>query len=273
LLFDELMKHLTRPALYERTEAKFWNDPHISGQMLEAHLNPDTDAASRRPEFIERSAEWIASLPQNGAKLLDIGCGPGLYAKRLAERGLAVTGLDFSESSIAYAREHDPTSEYILRDYLSMDFDGAFDIVTLIYCDYGALTPEERQNLLRRVCRALRPGGLFLFDAFTSFEAAGRREDTSWHVCENGGFWSPRPHICLNAGYAYGGTAFVDRTVVVDADGIRCYNIWDTCFTKRSILDETTPAGFSERGFFGDAAGKTFTEISPTICTVLQKFA
>ena len=167
-MYKKLQGYLKRPALFERTTEKLWTDPHIAKQMLDAHLNPNIDAASYKPESIDCLVEWIMSLPlPEKARLLDIGCGPGLYTKRFAERGLRVTGLDFSDNSINYAREHDDKSEYIIGDYLSMEFDGAFDIVTLIMCDYGALIPDERRNLLRRVNGALKSGGLFLFDVLT----------------------------------------------------------------------------------------------------------
>lgn len=271
-MFTDLQEYLKRPALFERTEEKFWNYPHISAQMLQYHLNPNTDAASRKPEFIKCCAEWISSLPlPEGASLLDIGCGPGLYTKQFAERGLRVTGLDFSESSIKHARTYDPKSEYIMQDYLEMNFSNAFDVITLIYCDYPALIPEERNELLRRVYRALKPNGLFVFDVFTSLSHAGRRENKSWAMYPNGGFWSAKPHICLGAGYFYGETVAVDRTVVIEDQAVRCYNIWDACFNKESLLAEVSPAGFSELGFYSDATGTPYSDESPTICAVLIK--
>lgn len=100
-MYTTLNELLLKPKLYEKTQEKFWNDPHISRGMLEEHLNPNTDAASRKPETIDLSVEWIYSLLPRGAKLLDIGCGPGLYASRFSDHGLCVTGLDFSERSIA----------------------------------------------------------------------------------------------------------------------------------------------------------------------------
>ena len=111
-MYEKLFDSLKRPLLYERTGEKFWTDPYIATQMLEAHLNPNTDAASRKSDFICRCAAWISSLLPEGTSLLDIGCGPGLYTKRFAEHGLRITGLDFSENSIAYAREHDSESQY-----------------------------------------------------------------------------------------------------------------------------------------------------------------
>ena len=81
-MYNKLNEYLKRPALYERTTEQLWNDPYIATQMLKAHLDPNTDAASRKPDFIHRTAEWVASLLPDNAKLLDIGCGPGLYTKQ-----------------------------------------------------------------------------------------------------------------------------------------------------------------------------------------------
>ena len=48
-----------RPEPFTPGEAMFWNDPHISAQMLKAHLDPNTDAASRRPETIDAEVAWL----------------------------------------------------------------------------------------------------------------------------------------------------------------------------------------------------------------------
>ena len=271
-MFTILQKYLKRPALYERTSELFWNDPHIAKQMLAAHTSSDTDAASRKPEFITRCADWVASLDlPNGADLMDIGCGPGLYTKQFAKRGFRVTGLDFSENSIAYAREHDPSSNYILQSYLEMDFENEFDIITLIYCDYGALIPDERVNLLGRIQKALKPGGLFLLDVYTPLRGRDKRDSTSWEISPNGGFISEKPHICLNAEYFYDDVAEGCRTVIIEEGQVRCYNLWDCYFTKQSLHNETAPFDFSVVGFYNDATGTPYTDDSQTLCAVLQK--
>ena len=102
---EQLKQWQAKPAPFTPGETLFWDDPHISAQMLAAHLDPTTDAASRRPETIERSVAWIVKTLglRPGAKLLDLGCGPGLYAARLAQWGLDVTGIDYSRRSIDYA--------------------------------------------------------------------------------------------------------------------------------------------------------------------------
>ena len=106
-MFDRLLEEaLRKPAPYERTDDLFWSDPHISTQLLKAHLDERNPLASRSPEFIEQSVAWIESCaPQvTHPRILDLGCGPGLYATRLARRGYSVTGIDVSPASLAYAK-------------------------------------------------------------------------------------------------------------------------------------------------------------------------
>ncbi len=271
-MYNELQAFLKRPPLYERTNAKFWNDPHIAGQMLVKHLDSTTDLASRKPEFVDRSVKWILSLPlPQKARLLDIGCGPGLYTKQFSEKGLTVTGMDFSESSIRYAKERDHKSKYILGDYLVMSFENAFDIITLIWCDYGALIPSERQNLLKRVYRALKPGGFFLLDVFTPQYITQSKETTSWELNPNGGFWSAKPYITLNATYNYDKTAVLTKFTVIEKSCVRDFNIWNCLFSKQSLLDEISAAGFSAEDFWNDVAGAPYHDNSQVLCVLMRK--
>jgi 2-polyprenyl-3-methyl-5-hydroxy-6-metoxy-1,4-benzoquinol methylase len=97
-----------RATCFERTTtADLWTDEHISSKMLAFHLDGAVDIACRRTELIDRSATWITfrfGLAE-GKAVADFGCGPGLTASRLAASGAAITGIDFSERSLRYARE------------------------------------------------------------------------------------------------------------------------------------------------------------------------
>ncbi len=82
----KIMKYLKGiPVEYTPSSKKFWDDEHISKFMLEAHINSDTESASRNHRFIEKSVEWISSLipDMKGKKILDLGCGPGIYAEKV----------------------------------------------------------------------------------------------------------------------------------------------------------------------------------------------
>ena len=102
-MFKALEKINTCPKTFEFYAAgDLWKDEHTSHQMLAFHLNAELDVSSRNAAFIDRSVEWIVSRFNvgSGTKIADFGCGPGLYAMKLAQRPAAVTGIDFSNRSI-----------------------------------------------------------------------------------------------------------------------------------------------------------------------------
>jgi len=95
-----------RPEVYSQGTGVMWTDEYISERLLEIHLNPDIELASRKSTTIDETIDWILDrIPGEGLEILDLGCGPGLYAEKLAEIRHRVTGVDFSEGSIRYARE------------------------------------------------------------------------------------------------------------------------------------------------------------------------
>ncbi|MBI4788747.1 MAG: class I SAM-dependent methyltransferase [Chloroflexi bacterium] len=93
--------------------------------MLREHLSQAHDAASRRVEIIDKQVAWIHAAVLSGrpTRLVDLGCGPGLYTSRLAKLGHDCIGLDFSPASNAYANERnrvDQTRCIYLRQDIRM---------------------------------------------------------------------------------------------------------------------------------------------------------
>lgn len=270
-----LLKH--RPEVYEKSTVKFWDDAHISKGMLEAHLDPDMDAATRKPDFIRQSVGWIAGYAhgRRDMKLLDLGCGPGIYAELFSEAGFDVTGIDMSNRSVDYAQamtlQKGSNIDYICGNYLDIEYDGVFDIVTLIYCDFGVFNPQERSTLLKKIKRALKPGGRFIVDVCSSKHNEDRPESSSWSFSD-GGFWSEAPYACLYSFLRYDevGT-YADRYVIVEKDDIRYINIWNHRFSKEELQADMLDAGFSGVDIFGNVAGEDYTDASDIICAVAEK--
>lgn len=204
-----LKEYLKKPKLYVPNKYAFWDDEHISESMLKAHLNPDEDGASRKHLFIESSVNWIAKIapPLNYPFLLDLGCGPGLYAERFCDVGYIVTGIDYSKRSIAYANQqakvHNREINYIYQNYLTLNIAEKYDVITLIYCDYAVLPVSDRQKLGKKIYQALKPGGKFIVDVFTPVMDMEEEDCKTWEFCEKGGFWSEKPYLCLKASYQY----------------------------------------------------------------------
>ena len=102
-MFDKLIKINNKLKLFEfYTAEELWNDNYRSTQIFQYHLNETVDVSSRNHQFIVDSVDWIYERFRLGkvSRIADLGCGPGLYSKRFAEKGFKVTGIDFSKNSI-----------------------------------------------------------------------------------------------------------------------------------------------------------------------------
>ena len=277
----DLIQQLSQPpALFEPGEPLFWDDPHISSQMLAAHLDPSTEAASRPPDVIARMVDWLVETLalQPGDTVIDLGCGPGLYTTQLAQRGLRVTGVDYSRRSIEYARaiaaEHDLDITYRYQNYLTLEDAGQYDAALLIYGDLCVLAPEKRDALLRRIHRALKPGGRFACDVTTRTLRARVEVRPNWYAAESG-FWKPGPHFVLERGFDYPEhDTYVDQFVVVEPDGhVSVYRNWFLDYTPETITPPLQAAGFDVRGLWGDLAGAPLTPESEWIGVVADRAA
>ena len=247
--------------------------------MLATHLDPQTDLASRRPEIIARSVAWIgreSGLPP-GPAVVDLGCGPGLYASRLAELGYQVAGVDFPPSSIAYARryalDHQLKIDYRCQDYLSLADESAFDAALLIYGDFCPLSPDQRRKLLANVHRLLKPGGWFVLDVSRHKPAPAARSKTGW-VAFPGGFWRPGPHLVLEQAFAYPEQALqMDQYAVLEESGVlTVYRIWPQGSPSQSITAELRSGHLEVVSLWGDLTGLPDDEAEDWIGIVAQKF-
>ena len=276
-MFDVIRTKSRLPALYQKSETAFWDDEHISKQMLQAHLDPQTDGASRRLDFIEQSASWIQTIapPQRHPVLLDVGCGPGTYAERFAQLGYTVTGVDLSRRSIGYARDSAAKKgldiRYVCQDYLALDIGGCFDLAAMIYCDYGALSAEDRRVVLRNIYQRLKPGGKLLLDVFTMAGYSSFKERQTWESYPNGGFWRGDEHIVLERFCKYPANVTLDQYLVLSNSGTAVYHLWNTYFTIEALTEEAKAAGFSVCGAYGDVAGAPLDKDSPTLAALLMK--
>ena len=267
-----------KPAPFTPGEPRFWDDPHISKHMLAAHLDPGTDLASRKSDTIDASVAWIVAALnlQTGDRVLDLGCGPGLYAKRFAQLGLQVTGVDYSQRSIAYARGEAEglglAIDYRYQDYLTLDEEPVYDAVLLIYGEYCVFNPNQRRRLLANVRQALKAGGTFAFDVTTPNLTCHQGEHTDWQALETG-FWREEPHLVLTQGFAYPEEAiYLDQYLVIEANGnLSVYRNWFQDFDRARIMGEIEASGLAVQGVWADLAGTPYSLESDWIGILAQK--
>ncbi len=276
-MFTQLKAMMMKPALYEKGTMELWTDDHISKGMLEAHLNPEWDAATRNHATVREIVQWIRSIAPTDKfrDLLDLGCGPGIYAQEFHKAGYKVSGMDFSERSISYARnsaqEKNLPITYHCQSYLTLDCSAQFDLITLIYYDFGVLSTEDRAKLLQRIYAALRPGGLLIFDALTPLHFADQQECNSWEYAEKG-FFCAEPHICLKSFYRYDEqNTILDQYIIVTEQNVRHINNFQHAFTKGEIAWEISSAGLSVKSFYGNMLGAGYRDNEKEFCAVAQK--
>jgi len=232
-MFNTLKEINERPKPFEfYTARELWTNEHTAHQMLQYHLNDDIEASSRNSAFIEKSCNWIADhFNIKGKKVIDFGCGPGLYATRLAQKGAFVTGIDFSENSINHARieakKKGLSINYIVSDYLDFETSEKFDLIIMIMCDFCALSPAQRKILLAKFKAILKPEGSILVDVYSLNGFVKKFESATYEKNQLFGFWSPNEY------YAFVNTfKYEDEKVLLDK-----YTIFEANKPKRIVYN------------------------------------
>lgn len=178
-----------------------WDEPAFSQRMLENHLSQDHDWASRRLTVIEQQVTWITRQLPAGARILDLGCGPGFYTRLLAERGFHCTGVDFSPASIKWARQRaqaaDLNIDYIQQDIRTYHPTEPFDFIMMTFGELNVFSATDAQSLISHCAQWLKPGGKLLVEVHT-FDEVKRQgmAQASWQRCPHGLFLA-EPHLLL----------------------------------------------------------------------------
>lgn len=201
-----------RPAVPWRDGDKIpWDDPALSQRLLDIHLDPDTPLASRPPAVISEHVTFLRTLasghfPEEQApRLLDLGCGPGLYCQALARAGWQTVGVDFGPASITYARQEAAREGLDRCTYLQRDLKALepgelgeaapFELVTFWFGEFNSFPREDAAKILAVAADLLCPGGLLVLEPqpYDRFEQENR---TEWQACERS-LWSDTPHLWL----------------------------------------------------------------------------
>jgi cyclopropane fatty-acyl-phospholipid synthase-like methyltransferase len=246
--------------------------------MLKYHLKEDVDLSSRNAAFMDRSVEWMASYfkIRAGTKIADFGCGPGLYATRLARKQAEVVGIDFSKRSIEYAREvakrEGLSIQYVNQNYLEFETDERFGLVLMIMCDFGVLSPAQRTKMLKKFHTLLESGGAVILDVY-SLNAFEQREETALYEANLlDGFWSPNKYYGFVNTFKYEKEKVVlDKYTIIEADRTRTIYNWFQYFSPETLEREFVECGFTIEQIFSDVAGTPFDSKADEFAVVARK--
>lgn len=249
----DIVNRAPNPLAWSEGDNIPWNDPEFSERMLAEHLSQEHDLASRKEESIDDHVDWIFSsiLAGEPGNVLDLGCGPGLYSNRLARRGCACVGLDFSPASIRHASEVASADgldcQYLHGDLRDHGFGTGFDLVMLNYGQINVFPRTVAMKILEKAHAALVPGGRLLLELQSAEQIkAGGQTGPSWYTVPNGLF-SDRPHIVLQEN-SWDDDASVStiRFMVIDAQsgGVSSYALSNEAYTDLEIDDALKKTGF-----------------------------
>lgn len=278
-MFNELKEINSRPKPFQfYTAYKLWANEHTSKKMLEYHLNESIDVSSRKMSFIDRSVKWIVSHfnVNNKTEIADFGCGPGLYTTRLAENGAVVTGIDFSKNSIEYAKQAAVSKglniNYFITDYLDFDTKSRFDLITMIMCDFCALSPEQRKKILSKFYNFLKPDGSVLIDVYSLNAFKVKEESATYEFNQLNNFWSPEDYYCFLNTFKYDEEKVtLDKYTIIEESQKRIVYNWFQYFNPETLKKEFEENGFRIKEVYSDVAGTQYDTESTEFAVVAEK--
>jgi SAM-dependent methyltransferase len=205
--------------------------------------------------------------PSPGCAVLDACCGPGRHSIELASRGYRVTGIDITEAYLEAARESAidlPNARFVRADVRTFEMPGTFDLALNLYTSFGYFAdPAEDRTALRRLRRALKPGGTLLLE--TTGKETAVRAYTTGETFERGG-WEVRTEFSIvgaweglrNRWILNRGGQCVDRAFV-----IRLYSGTEL---RAALLE----AGFAEVRILGGLDGSPYDQAAKSLVALAK---
>jgi SAM-dependent methyltransferase len=275
----DLIQRTQPPMPWQEGDNIPWHEPGFSGRMLAEHLSQTHDRASRRSHLIDQHVAWIHQvlLQERATRILDLGCGPGLYSNRLAALGHHCIGIDYSPASIAYAKagglQAKIAATYHLEDIRTASYGSGFGFAMLIYGELNVFSHHDATTILTKLFRALSPGGLLLLEAHT-FESlhSGAQAPLTW-FSSSGGLFSPLPHLCLmEQHWQAEGATLTRRYFIIDAESAEVTRYAQTmqAYTALQYQQLLAGTGFTQVEFLPGLAHDRISP-APDFCAILAR--
>lgn len=205
----------------------------------------------------EAATAWHLLSLQQGSEVLDLACGHGRIANRLAMKGAHVTGLDATPLFLDLARRDAEALgaevDYVEGDMRAIPWTDRFDAIVSWFTSYGYFDDPQNRAVLDEVHRALRPGGRFLVEL--------NHKDGLLQS------WTPSTVVEVDGGILIDERQFDpitgqsnNRRTVIRHGRVRRMFFFTRLFSYTELRDWLLGAGFrSVQGFAGDG-----TPLTPT---------
>jgi trans-aconitate methyltransferase len=117
----------------------------------------------KKHDFVFKYGEYLVQMltPQEGERILDIGCGTGYLTNLIANAGAFVTGMDNSIDMIAKARNEYPHLPFRLASVTDFDFNEPFDAM---FSNAVLHWVTEKEQAIKSMYNNLKPGGRLVLE-------------------------------------------------------------------------------------------------------------
>ncbi len=168
---------------YEKPREKYRENPEAYWSMMAEKYG---DVAILVPGDIKLKNEYYDSLHrralrkvlgtiQNGAKVLDVGCGVGRWSIMLAKQGCDITGVDMSPQMLVLAKRN-AAAENLKINFIespadSLDLpENSFDVILSVTVLHHIIDDEKKRKTIENLMRILKPGGKLILLEKTKIE-------------------------------------------------------------------------------------------------------
>ncbi len=212
------------------------------------------DYAREVPEI----AAMLRRLNPRGRTVLDVGCGSGEHARRLAAEGFAVDGIDLDPVFIRIARDKHPAGTFVVADMAEFHLGRTYDVVLCLFSSIGYVRTLERvESTLRCFREHLADGGVVLVEPWfppgfmtDGFVMRNEGADDALRIVRNARTEIDGRISRLHFEYEITNAQGTRHTREVHELGLFTVEEQLAAFEAAGLQARFDPAGFCDRGLF-----------------------
>ena len=137
--------------------------------------------------------------------------------------------------------------EYRYCNYLKDKITEKYDAAMMIYCDFGAIIPNEQKLFLEKISNILDENGIFVFDVFGKSVLENENEYRNWNISQGNDFWSKEPYLIMEEKKIFKNeNTRGERYYLIDQknEKIKEFIMWDQYYDNESITKLLEENGF-----------------------------
>jgi SAM-dependent methyltransferase len=220
------------------------------------------------PAEIDQLTSLLALVP--GARILDVGCGPGRHTLELARRGFAVTGVDRTKPYLERARgaaaQEKLAVELVEADMREFQRPEAFDAAISMLSSFGYFEePADDLRVLRNIHQSLKPGGSLLIDVVGTEVVARIFQARDWQEGPDGSLMLQDRRVSDDWSRMH------QRWIVIQKNERHEFRFHHRVYSGQELAALARQAGFDNVKLLGNLAGSPYDVLAQRLVVISKK--